>query len=173
MEYNNLFIYESLLINNFMKLLKSKFNESKWHSFKINRDYKVVPLPIDELWGSVPVIQELYNKPFRQTLKDDIEENGLVNPLLVVSATFKELKEKKIKHGDALNELPFDVNNPELDAEKMYVVWGGSQRLDVAKELGYTHIDCALIPTLDEAYSLQSEMRKDYTQTLYLKGRKI
>jgi hypothetical protein len=54
--------------------------------------------------------------------------------------------------------------------DQIYVVWGGSNRLVVAKELGYDKVDCVIIPDGDFkcAWGLQPLHRKDYTE-LYKK----
>lgn len=149
-----------------MKILKSRFHNSVWKSKKTNISYEVKNLPISELWGSVPIVYNLYDRPFRKNLKEDIEKNGLINPLLTVLTKKSELIEKKKKYKDRINDLPFAIDTDNLN-EKIYVIWGGSQRLDIAKEMGFTHIDCAMVPTLDEAHRLQSEMRSAYKSLLY------
>ena len=154
-----------------MKVLKSKFHNSRWKSFKVKMEFEVKVMPIVDLWGSVPIVEVLYDKPFKKNLKNDIEKNGLVNPLLAVNVTKSELVKRKEKHKTNLNDLPFDPDTTDL-SETMYVVWGGTQRLNIAKELEYTHIDCAMIPTLDLAQKLQSEMRRDYKQLLYSRTKK-
>ena len=60
-------------------------------------------------------------------------------------------------HGDGLDE----------NMQRQWTVWGGSQRIRVATDLGYTHIDCAIIPSLDEARTLQGKMRAPFTQRYY------
>jgi len=122
--------------------------------------YPIAQLPINELWASVPQAKVLNGKPFYQPLLEDIQKNGLHFPLLCVHATYGDLRIQKVRFRDKMCDLPFWANEP--DDKQMYVIWGGSQRLRVAQDLGYTHIDCAMIPTLDEARGLQRYMRKPY-----------
>lgn len=152
-----------------MKVLKSLLHDQG--SLTINSDlepllkgrtYPVKQLPVDEIWASVPKAIIHHGVPFYEPVKADIKKNGMVWPIMVVTCTRQELKGQKAKWGNKINDLPFwmadDLN------EKMYVVWGGSNRLWIARELGYTHIDCAMIPNFAEAHNLQKTMRESHPQ---------
>ena len=147
-----------------MKLLKSKFHESFWEARRI--EYPVEVLPIADLWASVPQVETLRNKPFHENLKNDIEKDGLHFPLLTVHTTYNDIWLQKEKYKSKLCELPFTLTE-ENKENKMYVIWGGSQRVRVAQELGYTHIDCAMIPNFKEARLLQRYMRAPYMKRYY------
>ena len=95
-------------------------------------------------------------------VKESIQKEGLHNPLITVKCTRQQLKGQKAKWGKELNELPFWIAE-DLDKE-MLVIWGGSNRLYAAIELGYTHVDCVMIPTFEEARKLQKTHRSTHPQ---------
>jgi len=147
-------------------ILKSSYFESTWKSPNIKKEMPVVVMPIDILWPNVQSIEHLYNRPFKKNLRNDIEKNGLKNPLICVKLSKKELIQLKKKYGTKLNELPFDENTAN-DEEYINSIWGGSQRLVLALEMGYTHIDCVICETIANAHIIQKEMRKNYKRLLY------
>ena len=118
------------------KALLCKFSNGQWDG----KD--VVSLPIKELWASVPKADIYKGRAFYKSVMADIAENGLNFPLLVVDATREQVIAQKKKHGSKLVELPFELDS-DL-SERQYVVWGGSNRVRIAEELGYTHIDCVV-----------------------------
>jgi hypothetical protein len=147
-------------INNSMKLLKSKYDE--WDGMK------VVPLKIDNLWASVPKAEVHRGKQFYGPVMKDIEANGLHFPLLIVEATHAQLIKEKRRYKDKMLDLPFDEKNTNLD-EKIYVVWGGSNRVRAAAELGFDYIDCVIFTNgrFDLAKSKQKLHRKPYMRKFY------
>lgn len=143
------------------KILKSRFFQGVlWNK------YPVKILPIRDIWVSVPKTEALRGKKFFDILTESIREEGLHFPLLVSNPTRTELKNKKKQYKERMMPLP-EWNDGREDSQRLWVVWGGSQRIRAAKDLGYTHIDCAIIPTLDEARSLQTKMRGPYQGVLY------
>ena len=145
------------------KILKCKF-EDHWNHFPI----KV--LAVDEIWQSVPSVDELPHRPgkqFKKKLIEDIRRDGMHFPIMVVHTTHEQLLAAKQKWGKKLNSLPFWHNDRNPQSKKIWSVWGGSQRLDVAKILGFTHIDCTVIPTIGRAISLQKHMRKPFEKRYY------
>ena len=137
------------------------------------RGYPLITLPVDDIWQSVPSVEELRGMPFKASLKKDILENGMKYPILVVHVSYKDLLEAKRRYRKKICELPSDKfwgsENP--NDSKIWSVWGGSQRLTFAKEEGYSHIHCAVIPTIQESISLQKHMRRGFPE-LYGKGKK-
>lgn len=142
-------------------ILKCSFEES-WNNKPI------VYCAIKELWASVPVAPQFRGKPFYDRVKDDIVKNGLHFPILVVDTTFKELEQQKIRHKKAMNDLPTGYN-PD---DRILVVWGGSNRLAIAHELGYTHIAAVMYTNFDEAFRDQNLHRAPF-QTFYTGGRPL
>lgn len=144
------------------KILRSKFSETKlWNK------YPVKVLPIRDIFISVPKTEILRGKPFYKLLLDDIERDGLHFPLLVSDPTRTDLRQKKKQYKKRMCDLPEWNDGLDENEIRHLTVWGGSQRIRVATDLGYTHIDCAIIPTLDEARTLQGKMRAPFTQKYY------
>jgi hypothetical protein len=143
------------------KTLKCKFKDH-WKHFPI------IELEIEKIWQSVPSVETLpgVSKPFKQNLINDIRRDGMHFPIMAVKSSHKDLLEVKAKYEEKLNALPFWHNDHNPQSKYQWGVWGGSQRLDVAKHLGYTHIDSAVIPSIPKAISLQKFMRKPF-QTRY------
>lgn len=129
------------------KSLKCKFPET-WN------DLKIVELPLSDLWVSVPVVPK-----FQDLLAKDLILNGMTFPILVVHASFADLKIQKEKYRHAMLELPKN----HKDDDMLFVVWGGSQRVTTAKTLLFTHIDCVLYERdFASAFKTQALQRKEY-----------
>ena len=144
------------------KILRSKFSETNlW------KKYPVRVLPIKDIFISCPKTDVLRGKPFYKLLLDDIERDGLHFPILVSDPTRTELRKKKKQYKKRMEPLPEWNDGLNEDMQRQWTVWGGSQRIRVAMDLGYTHIDCAIIPSLDEARTLQGKMRAPFTQRYY------
>lgn len=145
-----------------MGILKSKFHGSYWD------EMKVVSLLISDLWPSVEKAEVHNGIRFYESVKKDIEENGLNFPLLVVDANRKQVIEQKKKYGNRVRDLPFPVNTDDLDA-RQYVVWGGSNRFEAAQELGFTYVDCVVFPNGDfkAAHGKQKLHRAPYQGKFY------
>jgi|TARA_R110000751_G_scaffold61134_6_gene127302 hypothetical protein len=144
------------------KILRSKFTETKlWNK------YPVKVLPIRDIFISVPKTETLRGKPFYKLLLEDIERDGLHFPLLVSDPTRTDLRQRKKQYKKRMCDLPEWNDGLDENEIRHLTVWGGSQRIRVAADLGYTHIDCAIIPTLDEARTLQGKMRAPFTQRYY------
>lgn len=144
------------------KTLKCKF-KNHWNHFKI------IELEIEKIWQSVPSVDFLptINKPFKENLIYDIKKDGMFYPIMVVKSSHKDLIEAKEKFGEKISMLPFWHNDHNPQSKYQYGVWGGSQRVDVAKLLGYTHIDSAILPSIAKAISLQKTMREKFIQRYY------
>jgi|TARA_E500000318_G_C3446231_1_gene167014 hypothetical protein len=146
-----------------MNLLKSQFNGTQWNG------YDVVPLKISELWASVPKATIHRGKEFYGPILNDIKENGLHFPLLVVHANKQQIIEQKNKYGSKLCNLPFNKDDGWL-TDKMYVVWGGSNRVRIAEELGYEYIDCCIVAPngeFEKARGMQKMHREPYQGKYY------
>ena len=121
-------------------------------------DFEVRLLPVSELWTPVSIVP-----PFMQQVRDSIMEEGLLNPIIVVRAP----REDVIRHFRAvkagLPEGAKDALPKGLPEEEVInTIWGGSNRLDAVKQLGYTHVDCVLIPDFFTAMRVQTEQRNAY-----------
>jgi len=55
--------------------------------------------------------------------------------------------------------------HPHLpDTPVINAIWGGSNRLAAVKALGYTHVDCVLIPDFQTAMEIQKVQRDSYRE---------
>ena len=171
-----------------MNILKSKNHKQGWISLK-GVKYKVKQIVIKDIWASVPKCDIHRGVHFYKTVKKDIQKNGLHFPLLVVNAQRSEVVHQKNIWGKKLMPLPFPAKQVAVQEKtqsgsnaaasmkqttkwvledqstggmQQFVCWGGSQRLRIAEELGYTHIDCAMIPRFTVAHKLQRVLRAPY-----------
>jgi len=142
------------------KVLKCKFRDD-WEGYPIHE------LPIDDIWRSVPITISLGGKPFRKNLIHDLHRDGMYFPIMCVYTSHKDLKMAKEKWGEKICELPFWHNELNSHKKFQWSVWGGSQRLEAARYLGYTHIDAAELPSIGKAISLQKVMRAPFEQRYY------
>ena len=152
-----------------MKLLKSRFHAqgyieivSKLEPQYTGNRYYIEQLRVDEVWDSVPKAIIHNGIEFYEPVKKSIMKRGMDWPIMVVKSTRHELKGQKAKWGNKINDLPFWMAE-DLNV-KMNVVWGGSNRLWIERELGYTHIDCAILPNFQSAHDLQKTMRETHQQ---------
>lgn len=135
------------------KVLKCKF-EKEWNGIKVEE------LPIRKLFQSVPVAKMFVGMPFYERIKEDILTNGMNFPILVVESQFWQLMDQHLIHRKFMCPLPTNFKNKDI----IWTVWGGSNRLAVARELGYTHIDCVryLNGDFKKAHADQALHRKPY-----------
>jgi len=143
-----------------ISVLKSEFSQD-WNG------YDVIELPLNDLWASVPIAEEICGKPFYNKVKQDITRDGMRFPIMVVQTTYIKLERAKEKWGKKINELPFWHNELGKNKKLVWSVWGGSNRVAIAQDLGYTHIDCAVLPSIAKAISLQTHMRKPFNDRYY------
>jgi len=142
------------------KILKCEY-PTEWKFFEVRE------LPVDDIWQSVPIAEKVNGQEFYSRVKEDIQREGMHFPIMCVHSTYKKLEEAKDRWGNKINELPFWHNALGKHKKMVWSVWGGSNRLAIAKDLGYTHIDAAIIPTIKQAISLQKHMRKPYDSRYY------
>jgi hypothetical protein len=146
-------------------ILKSKYHNQKSITVN-NKTYPVEVIKLSEIWPSVKMAKIHRGQKFYEPLLKDIDKNGMTYPIMVVHAKLKEIMRQKQIWKDKIRELPFDpiaINKAGGSlADRQYVVWGGSNRYFVAKQLGFSHIDCAIIPTFEEAYALQKHFRINF-----------
>ena len=154
---------------NSMKLLKSQLHEQGylWINSDLEPKYKGTKYPIkqirvDDIWASVPKAEVHNGIEFYKPVKESIAKEGMHWPIMIVNCSRAELKGQKAKWKQKINDLPFWMAE-DLNA-RMNVVWGGSNRLWIARELGYTHIDCAVMPNFETAHALQKTMRENFPQ---------
>tara|TARA_Y100001972_G_scaffold120038_1_gene162046 strand:+ start:101 stop:511 length:411 start_codon:yes stop_codon:yes gene_type:complete len=117
-----------------MKHLKAKDS----YMFDHSKKYDVKTMSIDEI---VPA--SIYDEiPDRDELEKSITDGEMDFPLMLWPMTqdyWKKVHLNFYKRGNPT--LPETA--PEKDGQVL-VVWKGRQRYQLAKEMGYTHIDCVI-----------------------------
>ena len=125
-----------------MKHLKAK------NSYRINRNsttkYEILTMAIEEI---VPA--SIYEEiPDRDELERSIVDGEMEDPLMLLPMTQDYWQNVHLKfYRRSSPTLPEKA--PEKDGQVL-VVWKGRQRYQLAKELGYTHIDCVMEPELSK-----------------------
>ena len=142
------------------RVLKSQF-PTEWNGFEVRE------LPVDDIWQSVPIAENVAGRPFYSRVKEDIARDGMHFPIMCVYTKYEKLERAKERWGKKINELPFWHNELGKHKKMIWSVWGGSNRLAIAKDLGYTHIDAAVIPTIKQAINLQKFMRAPFNRRYY------
>ena len=91
---------------------------------------------------------------FAEEVAESIAREGLANPIIVVRGPREDLVRQCLARGNTGEHLP--------DTPVVNCVWGGTNRLSAAKQLGYTHVDCVLLPSFTLATDLQTLQRQSY-----------
>lgn len=92
---------------------------------------------------------------FVDELAESIEQHGLANPVIVVRGPKEDLVRELEGYGSkSTSSMP---DRPVLNC-----VFGGTNRVVAAKKLGYTHIDCIILPTFALGEKLQHLQRESY-----------
>jgi|TARA_A100001015_G_scaffold170489_1_gene189535 hypothetical protein len=151
------------------KIMYSKCTKQGYWEHAKNK-YKLEIIPIKDLWASVPKAEVHNGVQFYKKLSADIKANGLINPLLTVTSTYRELLIQKSIWKDRILPVPFKERGENWEDlnKRIYVIWGGSNRVEVAKDLGYTHIECAMMLGFKHARSHQQVHRQPWQGNLYV-----
>ena len=91
---------------------------------------------------------------FADKIAESISADGLANPVIVVRGPREDLAAESRSRGGNGNFLP--------DTHVVNCVCGGTNRITAGEQLGYTHIDCVLVPTFALAMKLQDLQRNSY-----------
>lgn len=118
-------------------------------------EYQVEQIEINRL---VPA--SIYKEiPDYEELKKDLEQGHMDWPLVVFEADLEYWQgNHKQLYGSGNPDLPWD--NPPLVGDKIYIVWQGRQRLQILKDLGYTHVDIVKDPVFHRMLRLGNRMKK-------------
>ena len=117
-----------------MKHLRAKDSYMFDHASK----YEIKIMAMDEIQPA-SIYEEI---PDRDVLEADVADGEMDFPLMLWPVTqdyWRDIHLKFYKRGNP--DLPEEA--PEKDGQ-VYVVWRGRQRYQLAKEMGYTHIDCVV-----------------------------
>ena len=97
--------------------------------------------------------------PDESKLKPSIENGEMDYPIMLLDTDQKYWQNVHERYYRKSNP-----NMPEVAPERdgrVLVVWKGRQRYQLAKELGYTHIDCVLEKDLHKIVTIAMEEKKD------------
>lgn len=121
-----------------------------YSQYTIWNNREVAQIELEELWTFFPLAEKTTNEKygskgddFFAPLKKDIKANGMINPVVVIPIT-KELTDRwEGNFAMWLFKHPIDWESKDVQL----AVFTGNNRYHVAKQLGYTSIDCI---TLDQ-----------------------
>ena len=133
--------------------------------------YPVKSLPIHTLVQVCPIL----SATIIGWVKESIQQQGLTHPLLCTNIATKRLIEWYTTYSMKHNKENMCSPNTYPKTDRCIAVFGGNTRLVIAKELGYTHIDCIVLnwkndevkgKRIDYMYELQRKQRRagDYLQ---------
>ena len=135
-----------------MKHLRAKDSYMLDHASK----YEIKPMAMDEIQPA-SIYEEI---PDRDELEDSIASGEMDHPLMLWPVTqdyWRNIHLRYYKRGSP--DLPEEA--PEKDGEVL-IVWRGRQRYQLAKEMGYTHIDCVVEKEQHKIVSMiQRDMKQD------------
>jgi hypothetical protein len=109
-----------------------------------SEDYNVNPFITTEVPIECLVPTVGHNDNLVEKLLKDIEDNGLVNPL-VTHKYIKNYREIYPRHLTGSSYWGRVFNNIEDSKESQLIVMFGNCRMEAAKRMGYTSIDCIVL----------------------------
>ena len=110
----------------------------KMYPMENGNPYEIVTMAIDEIQPA-SIYKEI---PDYDLLKKTIQTGEMDQPLMLWPMTQKYWKNIHLRYYKRGNpDLPDTA--PEKDGQVL-VVWKGRQRYQIAKELGFTHVDCVI-----------------------------
>ena len=104
----------------------------------LNKLTGTVVLALNDIYS---VKDDIYDSVFDATLKKSLETKGMLNPILV--CTDFDFKQTDIRN--------FERRNVAEDITQKYRCLIGNNRYAYAVANGYTHIECFVVRTFDEA----------------------
>ena len=119
--------------------------------------FPVRQLPVDDLWQSVDIVPA-----FMDEIKKSLLNKGLMNPIIVVRLPREDVTEYFAKTRRSLNISGLRDFSTLPYTPIANVVWGGTNRVEAVRQLGFTHIDCVIIPDFETASKIQDTQRSSY-----------
>jgi|TARA_R100001530_G_scaffold120868_1_gene88195 hypothetical protein len=112
--------------------------------------FEVRSIPLDRLFCPCATVNA-----FVERLAESFEKDGLLNPVIVVRLSVEDFLARKGAKGKAklLKRIP-------ADWQTINVVWGGNNRVEAARILGFDEIDCVMMPNFDVAMQVQDNHRE-------------
>ena len=111
--------------------------------------FEVRCMPVDKLHLPVRDVPDFVDES-----EDAIRTQGLHSPVMDVRGPREDLVAEIEAIGGRASSVPDD---PVVNC-----VFGGTNRVTAAKRMGYTHIDCVLLPSFILAIRLQEIQRNQY-----------
>lgn len=111
--------------------------------------FEIRCMPLDKLHLPVRNVAEFANE-----IAESLRDRGLDNPVIVVRGPREDLTAEILSGGGNADSMP--------DIPVVNCVYGGTNRVTAARELGYTAIDCVLVPSFRLALRLQDIQRDHY-----------
>jgi hypothetical protein len=108
---------------------------------------------IDYYINELPTKKEFYTA--YSVVRDSVEANGLKNPLVVAIVTKEEWE--TMGHSQ-LDIFPY----PDVISTTVLQVRCGCQRLHMAKDLGFSHIECIVLDKWQDSTKLCEKMRGEW-----------
>ena len=122
--------------------------------------FEVRTLAIADLWQSVCCVPA-----FAAEIEASIAERGLINPVIIVRLP----REDMIAHFTQKGYLKADARKDAVqkipDIPVINAVWGGTNRIEVIRRMGYTHVDCVILHSFDLATLAQAAQRTSYRKS--------
>jgi len=102
------------------------------------RDGLITEINIDKLVYGCPPQDKTLNK-----LLNGIPQDGLINPVLI-HRYFKDYRNRfpREKTGDSYWGKKFEICRQMNCGDDMFIICTGNNRVEAARQLGYTSIDC-------------------------------
>ena len=106
-------------------------------------------------------------------VKRSIQQQGLTHPLLCTNIATKRLIEWYTTYSIEQSKENMCSPNTYPKTDRCIAVFGGNTRLVIAKELGYTHIDCIIFDwendsvegeRMDYMWELQRKQRREFPE---------
>ena len=115
-------------------------------------------MPVEDLWPPVSTVPV-----FVAEVKESIAKQGLMNPIIVVRLPREDL----LTHFASRALATKGTGKPSTlpDTPVINAIYGGSNRLEAVKQLGYTYVDCVLIPDFEVAMEIQERQRFAYNRS--------
>ena len=134
--------------------INSRAAKVRYHDVVVDR-FEVRTLPIEDLWQTVPAVPA-----FADEIQTSISTFGLVNPIIIVRLPLEDVtahfKQKGYTKKNIVNALP--------DRPVLNVIWGGGNRVEVIRRMGYTHVDCVILHDFALATEVQNRQRATYRE---------
>jgi ParB-like chromosome segregation protein Spo0J len=109
----------------------------------VQKTYDTIVIPLDDINS---VNDNLQDRAFEAKLKYSIKNKGMLNPILI--CTDEDFKTTGIRK--------FERRPVPEEITETYRCLIGNNRYKLAKYNGYTHIECLIVRTFDEAKKAHS-----------------